>query len=55
MVAGTESTSKYKIGTTSIGQVGSKRKCDQSYADDSDLPMQPRVREMIEVMLRKFG
>ena len=50
----TESTAQYKIGATSSGQVGSKRKCGQSYAGVSELPLSPRVREMIEAMLRKF-
>ena len=35
-------------------QMGSKRKCCQSYADVSELPLSPRLREMIEAMLRKF-
>ena len=47
--------SQYKIGATSSGQVGSKRKCGQSYADVSELPLSPRVREMVEALLRKFG
>ena len=47
---------KYYIGATSTGQVqGGKRKCGQSYADVSELPLSPRVREMIEAMLRKIG
>ena len=51
----TESTESTKIRATSSGQVGSKRKCGQSYADVRELPMSRRVREMIEAMLRKFG
>ena len=50
----TESIAKYSIGDTSInsGQVqGSKRKCGQSYADVSELPLSPRVRERIEASL----
>ena len=50
----TESTAQYKIGATSSGQVGSKRKCGQSYAGVSELPLSPRVREMIGATLRKF-
>ena len=50
----TESIS-YKIGATFSGQVGMKRKCGQTCADVSELPLSPRVREMVEVMLRKFG
>ena len=51
----TESTAYYKIGATPSGQVGSKRKRGQSYADDSELPLPPRAREKVEAMLRKFG
>ena len=51
----TESTAYYTVGATRSGQVGSKFKCGQSYADDSELPLAPRVREMIEAMLSKFG
>ena len=32
------------IGATSSGPVGGKRECRQSYADDSELPLPPRVR-----------
>ena len=39
----------------SSGHACSKRKCGQSYAGVSELPLSPRVREMIEVMIRKFG
>ena len=47
---------KYYIGAASSGQVqGSKRKCGQSYADVSELPLSPRVREIIEAMLRTIG
>ena len=35
----TESTESTKIRATSSGQVGSKRKCGQSYADVRELPM----------------
>ena len=52
----TETIAKYYIGATSSGQVqGSKRKCGQSYADVSELPLSPHERERIEAMLRKFG
>ena len=50
----TESIALYKIGDTSNRQVGSKRKCGQSYADVSELPLPPCVRKMVEEMLRKF-
>ena len=30
-----ESTAQYKVGATSSGQVSTKKKCSQSYADDS--------------------
>ena len=52
----TQSVSKYYFGATPGGQVqGRKRKCGQSYADVSELPLSSRVREMIETMLREFG
>ena len=51
----TESIAQYKIGATSSGQVGSERKCGQSCADVSELPLSPRVPEKIAAMLRKFG
>ena len=52
----TESIAKYYIGATSSEQVqGSKRKYGQSYADVSELPLSPHVRELIEATLRKFG
>ena len=35
--------------------MGSESKYGYSYADNSELPLHPRVREMIEAMLRKFG
>ena len=50
----TESTVEYKIGATPSGQVGRRKKCGQSYADDSELPLPPRVREMVKAMFRKF-
>ena len=50
----TESIAEYKIGATSSGQEGSKKKRCQSYSDSSELSLPPRVREMIEAMLRKL-
>ena len=51
----TESIAEFKIGVTSSGQEGSKKKRCQSYADDSELSLPPREREMMEAMLRKSG
>ena len=49
----TESISEYKIGATSSGQGGSKKKRCHSYVDASELPLPLRVRETIEAMLRR--
>ena len=47
-----ESIAKYYIGNTSRGEVqGSKRTCSQTYGI-SELPLSPRGREIIEVILR---
>ena len=47
----TESIAKYYIGATSSERVqGSKRKCGHSFAGVSELPLSPRVREMMEAI-----
>ena len=44
-----------KVAISSRQVQGGKRNCGQSYAGVSDLPLSPRVREMMEAILRKFG
>ena len=44
-----------KVAISSRQVQGGKRNCGQSYAGVSDLPLSPRVREMMEAMSRKFG
>ena len=43
----TESIAKYYVGAASGGQVGSKRKYGQSYANFNELPLSPQCGKLL--------